>query len=86
MNLNLFFLLFYDRDPQAKNYYYKQLRKNFLDYPIMYPDDRCFLIAAYSLIAEGYDNHNDFDPRLFFPAWVSLRKTRVLGSEREGLQ
>lgn len=59
------------RDPQMKNYYYQQLKKNFIEYPIMYPDDRCFLLAAYSMIAEGLDHSSSFDPRSFFPAWVS---------------
>lgn len=58
------------RDFNLKGYYCHQLRQNFVTYPFIYPDDRCFLLAAYSLIADGYMEGDSIDARGLFPAWV----------------
>jgi len=64
--------LFSFRDSRARYYYHLQLRDNFITYPILYPDDRSFLLAIYAILADqSLYSLQYLDPRLYFPAWVS---------------
>ena len=66
-----------NRERVTRYQYYLQLRDNFLYAAQMVGAERCFLLAAYALQADlgAYNAHKHarayFDPREYFPAWVS---------------
>lgn len=68
MRIQIF--VFLNRSESDKQYYYLQLKENFLKYGFNYPDNRCFLLASYAIHSEE-TNWRAFDPREYFPAWVS---------------
>ena len=57
--------------------YYLQLRDNLLHYNQSVSEEKCFLLAGLALQADfgNFDQEQHvgayFDPREFFPAWVS---------------
>ena len=62
----------------TRHLYYLQLKDNVLNYRHGCLEEKCFLVAAYALQAD-YGNYQSmatgteqyFDPREYFPAWVS---------------
>jgi len=65
--------VFVNRSVSDRKYYFLQLKENFLRYGFNYPDDRCFLLASYALHSDEVLGR-DFDPREYFPTWVSNSK------------
>ena len=66
------------REKATRLQYYLQLRDNLLHYNQSVTEEKCFLLAGLALQAD-FGNFNQerhhgayFDPREFFPAWVSL--------------
>jgi len=66
------------REKATRLQYYLQLRDNLLHYNQSVSEEKCFLLAGLALQAD-FGNYNQdqhvgayFDPREFFPAWVSL--------------
>lgn len=62
----------------TRQLYYQQLKDNLLHYSQEVSEEKCFLLAAYSLQSDignyQVDKHTNseyFDPREYFPAWVS---------------
>ena len=68
------------RERSTRQQYYLQLRDNLLHHSQLVSEEKCFLLAAYALQADHGDYNqtkhaaNYFDPREYFPAWVSLKK------------
>ena len=68
------------REKVTRHLYYLQLKDNLLNYRHGCLEEKCFLVAAYALQAD-YGNYQSmaagtgqyFDPREYFPAWVSLK-------------
>ena len=65
------------REKSTRLQYYLQLRDNLLHYNQSVSEEKCFLLAGLALQAD-FGNFNEqrhvgayFDPREFFPAWVS---------------
>jgi len=65
------------REKATRLQYYLQLRDNLLHYNQSVTEEKCFLLAGLALQADfgNYDRERHvgayFDPREFFPAWVS---------------
>jgi len=65
------------REKATRLQYYLQLRDNLLHYNQSVTEEKCFLLAGLALQADfgnfDHDRHIGayFDPREFFPAWVS---------------
>ena len=64
-------LLYFYRSDADRQYYFLQLKENFLRYGFNQPDDRCFLLASYAIHSDSVTWKN-FDPREYFPAWVRI--------------
>ena len=66
------------RERVTRQQYYQQLRENLLNYSQLCSEEKCFLLAAYALQADQGNFHHTrhqghyFDPREYFPAWVSV--------------
>lgn len=66
----------YYRERITRQLYYLQLKDNLLHYNQLCTEEKCFLLAGYALQADhgnftpSMDNHQYFDPREYFPAWV----------------
>ena len=69
------------RERVTRQLYYEQLKANLLQQRQLVAEERCFLLAAYSLQAD-HGNYSAchaeqqqpyFDAREYFPAWVRLR-------------
>ena len=71
-------IFFLCRDEKAQHLYYLQLKENFLSYNFSYPEERCFLLASYSLHGDHVTSQ-EFDPRQYFPAWVSVYSRATAG-------
>jgi len=65
------------REKATRLQYYLQLRDNLLNYSQSVSEEKCFLLAGLALQADfgNFDQQRHigayFDPREFFPAWVS---------------
>jgi len=65
------------REKTTRLQYYLQLRDNLLHYNQSVSEEKCFLLAGLALQADfgNFDQQRHvgayFDPREFFPAWVS---------------
>lgn len=71
-------LMYTCSDSKLRSYYCQQLRRNYISYPFMYPDDRCFLLACYLTLSHDLKSESEnepLDPRKLFPAWVGFRKS-----------
>ena len=70
-------LIHFCREKTTRQLYYLQLRSNLLNYSQAVSEEKCFLLAAYALLTDygkyDQDQHQGdyFDPREYFPAWVS---------------
>ena len=68
------------REKVTRHLYYLQLKDNVLNYRHGCLEEKCFQVAAYALQAD-YGNfiaaemEDYFDPREYFPAWVSIATT-----------
>lgn len=66
------------RDKQTRHHYYLQMKLNFLQHCQACSEERCFLLAAYALQAdfghfcEERHQRRYFEPREYFPPWVSI--------------
>ena len=72
------FYYFNYREKVTRHLYYLQLKENVLNYRHLCSEERCFQLAAFALQAdfgnyypEKHQPGNYFDPREYFPAWVS---------------
>ena len=69
--------MFVFREKTTRHLYYLQLKDNVLNYRHGCLEEKCFLVAAYALQADYGDYRTAsitgeyFDPREYFPAWVS---------------
>ena len=66
------------RESITRQLYYQQLKDNLLHHSQEVSEDKCFLLAAYSLQADTgnfipnkHSGVKYFDAREYFPAWVS---------------
>ena len=71
----------------TRQLYYQQLKDNLLQYAQEVSEEQCFQLAAYSLQADlgnyQHDKHttNYFNPRDYFPAWVSAMYNQSLSDK-----
>ena len=72
------------RERVTRHQYYLQLRDNLVTAAQVCGAERCFLLAAYALQADlgSYNAHKHartyFEPREYFPAWVSCQLVVVV--------
>lgn len=74
----VFHCCFFCRERVTRQLYYQQLKDNLLNYSQEVSEEKCFLLASYSLQADignySEEKHDSkyFDPREYFPAWVII--------------
>jgi hypothetical protein len=71
------------RERVTRQQYYLQLKDNLLNHNQFVSEDKCFVLAGYALQADlgnytQVSQDSYFDPREYFPAWVSSSQFEVL--------